>query len=345
MRQPVLHFVDCPGPQGKPAPHSVHQKAAGSLRQMGFWQWPAQDAARGSHVVVCAHGLTRQGRDFDVLAQRLCQHACVLCPDAAGRGHSDWLQTPADYHIFTYAADMAAMLQHRHRQTPIAALDWIGTSMGGLIGMLLAGHPALSAVLPAPIRCLVLNDVGPAIEPNSIARIANYLGKQMHFADENQAAKELTAISEGFGPHSEPAWQALTRPMLRPAAGGGVVLHYDAHIAAPFASAAAATPEAALAAKSGEEALWRCYDNIRARTLLVRGAQSDLLSRATAQAMTQRGPRAHCVEFDGVGHAPTFVAPGQVDVLEGFLFRHEALPHTLTLAAQQGGSREPPGAT
>jgi len=330
---PVLQFENCLGPLGKASPHNVNTpmyKVPGTHRMTCWWYWEAQDEARRGHVVVCAHGLTRQGRDFDVLAARLSEHACVLCPDAAGRGASDWLQTPEDYNIYTYAADMVAMLYARHQYVPITTLDWVGTSMGGLIGMVLAGHPNLPLPLPAPIRALVLNDVGPVVEWAALQRIGSYLGKNMHFADEQQAAAALRAISQGFGPHSDAEWLALTRPMLRRAAGGGVVLHYDPQIAVPFAQT---TPQAA---QADAERMFQFYDNIRARTLLVRGADSDLLSRATAQAMAEFGPRPHCVEFAGVGHAPTFVAPGQVELLRRFLFSDAPLPHTLTLAEQAG---------
>jgi pimeloyl-ACP methyl ester carboxylesterase len=274
---------------------------------MAYWQWGDPQA---SHVVVCAHGLSRQGRDFDVLAQALCARGGdglqVVCPDVVGRGRSDWLQDPAGYQLPAYGADMLVLLSALKPGT----LDWVGTSMGGLIGLGLAGQPQL----PFKFRKLVLNDVGPAIEWQAIQRIGAYLGEVIRFDSIEQAAEALRLISAGFGPHTREQWLALTRPMLKPAADGrAYVLHYDPAIALPFRSLTAE------ASAQGEAVLWRLYDAITADTLLLRGADSDLLSRETAQAMTQRGPRARVVEFAGVGHAPMLVVADQVQVVCDFL--------------------------
>ena len=278
---------------------------------MAWWEWNATGNPQHPHVVVCAHGLSRQGRDFDTLARALCHRVRVVCPDVVGRGHSDWLADAMGYHVGQYAADMLALLQHLHQQSPLDTLDWVGTSMGGLIGMALCGQPGLP--LPVPVRRLVLNDVGPAIQWEALVRIGQYLGQPVRFASEQQAADMLWTLSTGFGPHTPQQWMDLTRPLLRALPEGGWGLHYDPAIAVPFR---ALTQEAAAA---GESALWQWYDQILARTLLLRGAQSDLLSRATAQAMGQRGPRAMLVEFEGVGHAPTLVADDQVAAVTSFL--------------------------
>jgi pimeloyl-ACP methyl ester carboxylesterase len=178
--------------------------------------------------------------------------------------------------------------------------------MGGLIGMALAALPG------SPIDRLVLNDVGPALDAAGIARIADYVGAPLSWASEDEAADYLLTISQGFGPHSRQEWLALTRPMLR-RDGAAFRLHYDPAIAVPLR---AITPQAAAA---GEAALWAAYDAIACPTLVLRGALSDLLSPATAAAMTQRGPKAKLHEFAGVGHAPTLVAAGQVAVVREFL--------------------------
>jgi pimeloyl-ACP methyl ester carboxylesterase len=279
---------------------------------MAYWAWGDPQAG---DVVLCAHGLSRQGRDFDVLAQALVARAPaplrVLCPDVVGRGRSDWLTDPMGYVLPTYAADMLALLGQVHAQAPVRALDWVGTSMGGLIGMALAGTPGLP--LPAPVRRLVLNDVGPVIEWQALQRIGTYLGQAGRFESVEAAAQAMWAISTSFGPHSAEQWLALSQAMVRPAPEGGWMLHYDPAIAVPFRTLTEA------AAREGQAALWALYDAITAQTLLTRGAQSDLLSPGTALEMTGRGPRARLVEFDGVGHAPTFVDPAQVDVVAGFL--------------------------
>jgi pimeloyl-ACP methyl ester carboxylesterase len=279
---------------------------------MAYWHWGESNAG---HVVVCVHGLSRQGRDFDVLAQALIERANgnlrVVCPDVVGRGKSDWLKDPMGYQVPTYAADMLAMLGQLHKQAPLSVLDWVGTSMGGLIGMGVAATPNLP--LPVPVRRMVLNDVGPAIDWRAIERIKSYLGKTGRFESVQQAADAMWAISTTFGPHTPEQWLALSRPMVRELSDGGLTLHYDPAIAVPVQ---ALTQEAAA---EGEAALWQLYDKLKARVLVTRGADSDLFSKATALAMTQRGPRASLVEFPGVGHAPTFVPYNQVEAVALFL--------------------------
>jgi pimeloyl-ACP methyl ester carboxylesterase len=269
------------------------------LHRMAYWEWG--DPANPK-VLVCVHGLSRQGRDFDTLARALCDEYRVVAPDVVGRGRSDWLRDPAGYQLPAYAADMVTLLARLNATT----VHWVGTSMGGLIGMGLAALPE------SPIVRLVLNDVGPTIQPDAIARIGSYLGLPMRWQSLDEAADYMLSISQGFGKHSREQWLALTRPMLKPE-GDGFKPHYDPGIAVPFK---AMTPELAAA---GEAALWAAYDAIRCPTLLVRGADSDLLTRATAQAMMQRGPKAKLHEFAEVGHAPMLVAPEQVAVVREFL--------------------------
>jgi pimeloyl-ACP methyl ester carboxylesterase len=277
---------------------------------MAYWQWGDAGAA---HVVVCVHGLSRQGRDFDVLARALCERSaapvCVVCPDVVGRGRSDWLKDPMHYQLPTYAADIVALLA----ALKPATLDWVGTSMGGLIGMVVCGQAGLP--VPTPVRRLVLNDVGPVIQWQALQRIGQYLGNTGRFESIQQAADAMRAISIGFGPHTPAQWLALSEAMVRPMndASGALTLHYDPAIAVPFGAVTQTSAE------QGEAMLWQLYDSITAQTLLLRGAQSDLLSHDTALAMTQRGPKARLVQFAGVGHAPTLVAPDQIDVVSAFL--------------------------
>jgi len=282
---------------------------------MAWWQWGDPQAG---HLVVCVHGLARQGRDFDALARALLARADhplrVVCPDVVGRGRSGWLKDPMGYQIPQYVADMLAMLGQLHRQAPIRAIDWVGTSMGGLIGMGVCGTPDLP--LPAPVRRLVLNDVGPQIQWQALQRIGTYLGNTGRFDSVQQAADVLWAISLSFGPHTPEQWLALSQAMVKPLPEGGLTLHYDPAIAVPFRTV---TEESAA---QGQAALWQLYDNIHARTLVTRGANSDLLSKETALAMTQRGPKARLIEFEGVGHAPTFVPDNQAEAVASFLLKH-----------------------
>ena len=345
MLEPTLNYVACQDAQGG--------------HRMAYWQWGDPAAA---HVIVCAHGLSRQGRDFDVLAQALCARAAktghaarVVCPDVVGRGQSDWLKDPMGYQIPNYAGDMLALLA----TLKPATLDWVGTSMGGLIGMVVCAQLGLAAagdasrgavsealrgavgetssasapkLVPKLVRKLVLNDVGPALQWEAIQRIGLYLGNAPRFASLEKAAQAMWIISTSFGPHTPAQWLELSRHMVKPVhdagndgsdgahpdahpdAQGGVALHYDPAIAVPFRTV---TQESAA---QGEAALWALYDGITAETLLLRGAQSDLLSPQTALAMTKRGPKARLVAFDGVGHAPTLIASDQVETVCGFIF-------------------------
>ncbi len=297
MSDPTLQFVQC--------------LDANEGHRMAYWQWGNPAA---SHVLMCVHGLTRQGRDFDTLARAVCDRAGdavrVICPDVVGRGKSDWLKNPQGYQVASYAADMLALLA----QVQPATLDWVGTSMGGLVGMAVAGQPELPVF--ARIRRLVLNDVGPVIEWQSLERIGLYLGKMGKFDSEQQAADALWANSSSFGPHTPAQWLDLTRPQLKSLGDGTarLTLHYDPALALPFATL---TQESAA---QGEALLWQAYDQITAETLLIRGRESDLLSKTTARSMIQRGPKAHLIEFAEVGHAPTLVAPDQVQAVLSFLF-------------------------
>lgn len=283
---------------------------------MAYWHWGDPEAPQ---VVVCVHGLSRQGRDFDALARALLAAAPgplrVVCPDVVGRGQSDWLRDPSLYQVPTYAGDMLALLSELDRRAPVAWFDWVGTSMGGLIGMSICGTPELP--LPAPVRRLVLNDVGPVIQWRAIQRIGGYLGLAGRFDTLQHAADALSAISAGFGPHTPEQWLALSQPMVRALPEGGFALHYDPAIAVPLRELTEAQ------AMQGQAVLWQLYERIRARTLLIRGTESDLLSHDTALEMTRRGPQARLVEFEGVGHAPTLVSAQQVEPIVSFLLQEE----------------------
>ena len=285
MNDPRLNTVQCLDTRG--------------LHHMAFWEWG--DAAN-PRVLVCAHGLARQGRDFDTLARSLCNDYRVVCPDVVGRGRSDALADPMGYQIPAYVADMVTLLARLNA----TAVHWVGTSMGGLIGLGLAALPH------SPVTRLVLNDVGPTIQAEALVRIGTYLGAPVRWNTVEEAADYMLGISKGFGAHTREQWLALTRPMLK-ADGDGFKPHYDPNIALPFKSITAEM------AAAGEAALWRGYDAITCPTLLLRGADSDLLTRGTARAMTQRGPKARLVEFAAVGHAPTLVAADQIDVVREFL--------------------------
>jgi pimeloyl-ACP methyl ester carboxylesterase len=190
----------------------------------------------------------------------------------------------------------------------VDTVHWLGTSLGGLIGLTLAGQPG------SPVKRLVLNDVGPKINPEAVERIGAYVGRPMRFGSLDEAVDYITQISLGFGLRDRDEWREITQSVLKPD-GDGFTLHYDLRLALPIK---AMTPDLA---KAGEAVLWKLYDQIQCPTLLIRGENSDLLSRETAAAMAQRGPRANVVEFPGVGHAPMFFDATQIATVRNFLLQ------------------------
>ena len=303
MHHRELNFIDC-----------SHEGRFPGTHRMAYWSW---GVSHHSHVVVCVHGLARQGRDFDVLAQRLVgeggQRCRVVAVDVAGRGMSEWLADPTLYQVPQYAADLVTLLFALQGQGA-RTVDWVGTSMGGLIGIAVAAQTVLTPALKmlAP-RKLVLNDIGPVVQWAALQRIKDYIGADLRYATEQEAMDAMWKVSIPFGPHTPEQWRALCLPMIRPD-GSQFKLHYDPAIAVPVR---ATTKEAAA---QGEAMLWQLYDQIQAQTLLVRGKESDLISEATAQQMQLRGPKAKLVEFPGVGHAPTLVQADQIKAVEDFLF-------------------------
>jgi pimeloyl-ACP methyl ester carboxylesterase len=267
------------------------------LHDMAYVEWGDPANPR---VLVCVHGLTRCGRDFDFLAQALADQYRVVCPDVVGRGRSAWLRDKRHYTIPQYCGDMVTLLARLDAPT----VHWLGTSMGGLIGM------ALAAQEGAPIARLVLNDVGPVVTAASIARIGEFLGRAPRFATVEDAEKYVRFVSSPFGALTDAQWRHLTVHTLRPLSEGGYAMAYDPGIAEPFRQDMG----------TGKDVeLWPLYDAVRCPTLLVRGAQSDLLTVDTARQMSERGPRARLVEVPGVGHAPVLMAPDQIGVVRDFL--------------------------
>ncbi len=249
-------------------------------------------------VLVCVHGLTRTGRDFDDLARALEARYRVLCPDVAGRGQSDWLSYKTDYGYPLYASDMAALIARSGAES----VDWVGTSMGGLIGMMLAAYPG------SPIRRLVVNDVGPFIPRAAIARIAAYVGQPVRFPDLATLEAYLRQIAAPFGPLSDEQWRHLAVHNARRLEDGQYTFAYDPGIAEGFR-----------ALEDTDVDLWPVWDAIRCPVLLLRGEHSDVLRREDAELMEQRGPGARLVQFKGIGHAPALMAPDQIGTVRDWL--------------------------
>ena len=279
-----------------PRRRSVQCASPRGLHRIAYLEW---GDPRNRDVLVCVHGLTRSSRDFDDLARALCTRFRVVCPDVAGRGDSDRLADASLYAVPHYVLDMVTLIA----RLDVEAVSWVGTSMGGLIGM------ALAAQAQSPIARLVLNDAGPVVTQGSLERIAGYLGTRMQFQSVEEAEAYMRAISAPFGPHSDAQWRFLTETWLRRNDDGTWRPHYDPRIAEAF--------RAALPQKDLE--LWPVYDAIRCPTLVLRGEHSDLLTRETAGAMRLRGPKATVVEIRGVGHAPTLMHPDQIALVRDFL--------------------------
>ena len=280
---------------------SVRCLSASGFHDMAYVEWGDRQNPK---VVLCVHGLTRSGRDFDDLARALSDEYRVVCPDVVGRGRSSRLKNPHLYGVPQYCADMVTLLARLNAQT----LHWVGTSMGGLIGMTLAAQEN------TPISRLVLNDVGPVIAASSIARIGEYVGKAPRFDSFAQAEAFVRFVSAPFGPLTDAQWRQLTVHTVRQGEDGKFEFIYDPAIAIPFQDAVAAT-----GGKDME--LWPIYDAIRCPTLLLRGAVSDLLTQETALQMTQRGPRAKLLEFAGIGHAPVLMDAVQIEPIKSFLLQ------------------------
>ena len=276
--------------------HTVQCLSPGGLHRMAYVEWGDPANPR---VLVCVHGLTRNARDFDVLAQALSGHYRVVCPDVVGRGRSNWLRIKDHYQLPQYVSDMVTLIA----RLGVDEVHWVGTSMGGMIGM------ALAAQAETPIARLVLNDIGPVLTAAAVKRIGEYVGLMPQFASFADAEQYVRMVSAPFGKLSDAQWKHLTEHVTRQKAGGGYEFIYDPGIAVPFRKE-----------MNGEDViLWPLYDAIRCPTLVVRGAESDLLSHETCLEMGKRGPKALIAEIPGVGHAPMFLDEAQVAVVREFL--------------------------
>ena len=279
----------------KPRLSSVQCLSPAGLHRMSYWEWGQADNPK---VLICVHGLTRVGRDFDDLALSLQSEYRILCPDVVGRGQSDWLSAPQYYQVPQYVSDMVTLIARANAKE----VHWVGTSMGGLIGMGLAALPN------NPITRLVLNDVGPVLKAVALARIAQYVGAPPKFTDFAQAEAYIRQISAQFNLSSDAQWRQFTEKVVKKE-GEGYRLHYDPSISVPFASYDL----------SKDNTLWEIYDAIRCPTLVVRGERSDLLDVSTWEAMAQRGPRAQLVSIPQVGHAPMLMDEDQIRPVKQFL--------------------------
>lgn len=249
-------------------------------------------------VLICAHGLTRTGRDFDFLAAAMEQEYRVLCPDVAGRGKSDWLTDKTDYTYPLYVNDMAMLLAH----IDAGQVDFVGTSMGGLIGLFLASYAG------TPISKLVINDVGPRIPAAGLQRVADYVSQVITFESIEKMERFLRTIAATFGNLTDEQWRHMTTHSARQLENGRYTFAYDPGIAENFKT---------LDLKDID--LWPLWDAVQCPTLVLRGQYSDVLDHADAITMTERGPKAELIEFPGMGHAPALMADDQIAVVRDWL--------------------------
>lgn len=288
------------GELSEPRRRSVQCASPKGLHRIAYLEW---GDPRNRDVLVCVHGLLRSARDFEPLARELSSHFRIACPDLAGRGDSDRLPDPALYAVPQYLADMVTLIARLDTES----VNWLGTSLGGLVGM------ALAAQAGAPVKKLVLNDIGPVVPHAALERIGAYAGERRVFATFEQGERYMRDISAPFGPHSEAQWRFLAENWLRRDAVGRWQPHYDPLIGDTF--------RANLPEKDME--LWQLYDALRCPTLVIRGAQSDLLARSTVDQMRGRGPKAKVIEVPGVGHAPTLLSAEQIAIVRDFLLQGE----------------------
>jgi pimeloyl-ACP methyl ester carboxylesterase len=278
-----------------PGEQTFKSLSAHGFHRVVYREWGDPANAR---VVVCVHGLTRNGRDFDALAAAISDRYRVLCPDMPGRGDSEWLRDPNDYGFPTYLTTLTALLAHARADR----VAWVGTSMGGLLGMVIAAQPE------TPVARLVVNDVGPTIEAAALARIGSYVGLDPVFDSFAELEAHVRQVSAPFGALSEDQWHALAHSTARQDPSGRWRLKFDPGIAVPFRASAG---------QSGD--LWPLWDAISCPTLVLRGVESDLLSAATASAMHSRGPKPDVIEIPGVGHAPMLLSQDQMAPVVAFL--------------------------
>jgi pimeloyl-ACP methyl ester carboxylesterase len=252
------------------------------------------------NVVICVHGLTRNSRDFDDISNALSDDYRVVCMDVAGRGNSDWLDDPRDYGYPQYLNDTQSLIKHLN----IDNLDWIGTSMGGILGMLLAALPN------TPIRNLIINDIGPFVPNSALQRISEYLGKAPDLATIRDVEQYLRKVHAPFGPLNDQQWSHLASNSARKEPEGGYILNYDPAIADAFN-----------AIGDQDIDLWGVWDSISCPILILRGETSDVLPLEIARQAQSRGPKTDLVQFKNIGHAPALMAEDQIHCVRQWLRR------------------------
>lgn len=280
----------------QPRSRSFQSLGPEGFHRVAYWEWGAADAERTALLV---HGLTRNGRDFDDLAAAMAAKGWrVAAVDVVGRGDSEWFMTKESYDFANYVSDMIQLIA----RLGVEQVDWIGTSMGGVMGQMAA------AAAGAPIRKLVLNDIGPFLDVAGLARIKGYVGSDPSFATYAEAETAVNSVTGSFGPMDAEQRKRFVSASLRERPNGAITLNYDPNIAWQFKETEPADVD-----------MWPIWGAIQCPTLVVRGAESDLLSAATSTRMQAEGPKAEEYVVPGVGHAPALMSAGEINRIITFL--------------------------
>lgn len=274
----------------------------GEPHQLAYDAW----GEAGNPPVVMVHGLTRNKQDFDILANALAVDSSVLTLDIAGRGDSDWFRDKSLYHYGTYLADVISWLDHCN----VAQCQWVGTSMGGILGMMLA------AIQPQRVSALILNDIGMTVAQEGLRRITNYAGHAPAFQTEMEAQAYLRAVLAPFGITEEIHWQHLSRHAFRRRQDGALYLRYDPDILSSYRHE---TKNFAAIEDIDLSAVW---EKIVCPTLILRGQNSDILREDTAAAMAASRENVTLAQISNVGHAPALLSDAQINLVGGWLRKH-----------------------
>lgn len=310
QKEPTLHYLLCTNPRG--------------WHRIGYWEWGDPD---NDEVLLCVHGLTRNGRDFDALARRLSHRYRVICPDMAGRGTSDWLED-ADFYTFAqYVGDMATLIG----QVQPERINWLGTSMGGLLGLTFIYMLSQTATTPLtgtrcnaeaplwlrqksnPIHKLILNDIGPELALDGMKNIARYAEITESFPDYAQAVDYARTHWTGFGLETDEQWALFTEHYFVTDMKSQWIPHYDPAIIRAFVRGLNYPMQ------ESQDFLWSVFQQLQIPVLLLRGEHSDLLSAEVYQRMLDEQPRAQGWQTPRAGHAPSLTHEDEIQVIEQFL--------------------------
>ena len=274
-------------------------------RQLAYTDW---GDPKNRHVIICAHGLTRNCRDFDFFADSLKEDFRVVCVDMAGRGRSDWLENPEDYNSpLTYLSDMEHVLEYIHLQNDVRIqFYWVGISMGGLVGMLMTTRKCLSGAF----RALVVSDIGPFVSSRVLAQFATYTGKAPRFNNLGGLESYMRDTALPYSALTDAQWHHQAVYSAREYGDGTIGFRYDPGILSGFQPG-----------NMNDIDLWACWDKLTFPVLVIRGGESGVLTPGTAREMQLRRPEAHIVELAGVGHAPMLMNTEQIHLVRNFLLK------------------------